>query len=159
PATIGQDAAEGEYLSDADVRTRARVALIGNTVKEKLFGAESPLGQPLSIGSQVYTIKGTLSRLGADPHGGDLDNVVVIPYSTQLQVNKRDELGSVRFRVASGNVASAAAQISALMRERHNITEGRQDDFYVATAPAGQASFDNFLALFALLLPVVTGVI
>lgn len=157
---IGQSAVLGTYLSDADIATRSRVVLLGNTVKEKLFGGEDPLGQPLALGSQVFVVKGVLNRLGADPHGGDLDNVVVIPYTTQLQTNKRDDLVSVRFRVGSSSeMASAAAAMSTILRARHNITEGRQDDFYVSTMPAGQAMFLQFEATFRILLPVITGVL
>ncbi len=157
---VGHEAVLGEYLTDEDVRTRARVVLLGNTVRDKLFGAEDPLGQPLTIGSQVYVVKGVLNRFGADPHGGDLDNTVVIPYTTLMQINKRDELGNVRFRVGnSSNVESVATSMRGLMQAQHNISAGRQDDFYVATTAAGQASFEGFLSLFRILLPVVTGVI
>jgi ABC-type antimicrobial peptide transport system permease subunit len=157
---MGHAAVQGEYFSDEDVRTRARVVLLGNTVREKLFGAEDPVGQPLAIGSQVYVVKGVLNRFGADPHGGDLDNVVVIPYTTLMQINKRDELGNARFRVgSSGEVERVAESMRGLMRVQHNIGDGRQDDFYVSTTAAGQVAFQGFLSMFNMLLPVVTGII
>jgi ABC-type antimicrobial peptide transport system permease subunit len=160
PRVIGQSAAAGEYFSDEDIRTRARVVLVGNTVKEQLFGADDPLGQLLTVGSQVYVVKGVLSKLGADPHGGDLDNVVAVPYTTVLQIAKRDDLGSVRFRVQPGtDVEAVAALVRTAMRTRHNLGEGRVDDFYVATAPAGRAAFDQFEQMFRTLLPVITGVL
>jgi putative ABC transport system permease protein len=157
--TIGQSTVLGAYVDDTDVNTRARIAVIGNTVREKLYGASDPVGEELRIGSQVYTIKGVLNRLGGDPHGGDLDNTVVLPYTTLLQMNKTEGLINVRFRVASGQVENAATQINALMRKRHNLTEGRRDDFYVSTAPAGQAMFQQVESMFVVLLPLITGVI
>jgi putative ABC transport system permease protein len=160
PLVTGQGVLAGDYFSEEDVRTRARVALLGTTVQEELFGSESPLGQPLTIGTQVFTIKGVLESLGADPHGGDLDNVVVIPYSTLLQMNKWDSLVSVRFRVADyAAVAGTGAALQELLRRQHNITPGREDDFYVGTAPAGQQSFQEFERMFNMLLPVVVGII
>jgi putative ABC transport system permease protein len=157
--TIGQSAASGTYLDDTDLNTRARVAVIGHTVKEKLYSTSDPVGEQLTIGSQVYTIKGVLNRLGGDPHGGDLDNNVVIPYTTLLQINKGEGLINVRFRVASGQVESAAARIGELLRVRHNITDGRRDDFYVSTAPAGQAMFNQMESMFRMLFPLIVGVI
>ncbi len=157
--TIGQGTTLGAYIDDTDVATRARVAVIGNTVREKLYGASDPTGEELTIGSQVYRIKGLLNRLGGDPHGGDLDNTMVIPYTTLLQINKGDGLVNVRFRVARGQAEESAARIAALLRARHNITEGRRDDFYVSTAPAGQAMFVHVENLFGVLLPLITGVI
>jgi putative ABC transport system permease protein len=160
PLATGQGAASGTYISETDVQTRASVVLLGNTVREQLFGSENPVGQRLAIGSQVFQIKGVLDRLGADPHGGDLDNVVMVPYTTLLQMNRWEDLRNIRFRVtSSAEVDATATQMTVLMRARRNLTEGREDDFYITTAPAGQESFGQFEAMFKVLLPVVVGII
>jgi putative ABC transport system permease protein len=160
PRATGQGAASGEYLSEADVQSRAKVVLLGKTVRDELFGTEDPIGKSLTVNSQVFQIKGVLDQLGADPHGGDLDNVLIIPYTTLLQMNRSDELRTIRFRVNnSADVATIGARMATLMRTLHNLTEGREDDFYIGTAPAGQAAFEQFEALFRILLPVVVGII
>src|SRR5690606_27732890 len=56
-------------------------------------------------------------------------------------------------------VPSAAEKIASLMRTRHNLTPGQQDDFYVASSPAGKAAFERFEAMFKLLLPIISGII
>lgn len=156
----GQYAVEGTHFTAADVRTRARVVLLGRTVVEKLFPDQSPLGEPLVIDNLVFTVQGVLSELGGDPHGGDLDNTIVIPWTTLLQMNKSDNLFNVRFLAAEGSdVEQVAQEIGEVVRARHNIGPGRSDDFFVSTSPRGKAAFEDFEATFNVMLPVVTGVI
>jgi putative ABC transport system permease protein len=156
----GQIAEIGDYFGTEDIRSRARVVLLGQTVRKALFGDESPVGQSLTIGTQVYVVKGVLSKLGGDPHGGDLDNLIRIPYTTLQQINKGEDLVNVRLRLQdAAAVTQAARQIPLLLRQRHQIVAGQQDDFFVATAPAGQAAFRQFQQIFELLLPIVVGVI
>jgi putative ABC transport system permease protein len=157
---IGQPAVSGNYFTEQDIQRRAREALIGRTVAERLFPGESPVGGVLTVDNLVFTVKGVLKELGGDPHGGDLDNVVSIPYTTLLQMNKSDQLFSVRFLVAAGSdTERAAATMRTIMRKAHNIGAGQPDDFLVTTAPGGLAAFRQFEATFIMLLPVVVGVI
>ena len=160
PSATGQGTASGEYFSEEDMQARANVVLIGNTVKDQLFSNEDPLNQQLTIGSVVYEVKGVLQKLGADPHGGDLDNVIMIPYTTLMQMNRWDDLRNVRFRATNAaDVDNIAMQMGVLMRARHNIVEGREDDFYIGTSPAGKESFGQFEAMFKVLFPVVVAII
>ena len=157
---LGQDVVSGSYFSEQDIRNRERVVLLGRTVREALFPDGNAEGQLLNIDNLVFVVQGELAALGADPHGGDLDNAVLLPYSTLQQMSKRDDLGSVRFLAAEGADVEATAQaMRSLLRQRHNIGSSRQDDFMVATSPPGMQAFQQFEELFRLLLPLVVGVI
>lgn len=159
-AVMGQPAVEGEYISAEDESARARVALIGGSVRESLFPGQPPLGAALVIDNLVFRVKGVLEPLGSDPHAGDLDNVVLIPYTTLLQMNKAQSLGALRFQAASGaEVEAAAERIRELMRRRHAVVPGEEEDFAVSTSPQGMQDFRRMESLFKKLLPVIGAVV
>ncbi|MGH9785187.1 MAG: ABC transporter permease, partial [Terriglobia bacterium] len=75
-------AERGEFLTDADVESSARVVLIGQTVARELFGEQDPLGAEISINQVPFQVKGVLVAKGASPAEGDRDARVVIPITT-----------------------------------------------------------------------------
>jgi putative ABC transport system permease protein len=131
-----RDVATGEFLKRADVDRKARVILLGATTATRLFGVESPVGRQLFIDNRPFDVIGVLESAGADPHGGDLDHVVWIPYTTAMEeLAGVDYLSEVSLALAGGERSARVAEsIAAVMRERHAIAEGISDDFTVVTA-------------------------
>lgn len=127
--------AEGSPFTADDVARGAGVALIGQTVRERLFGAQSPVGQELRIGSHVFQVRGVLAKKGIAGHGQDQDDTLLLPYtSAQRKLRGKgvayldDILCSA---VSPQAVAPAIADIVALLRERHHIQPGQEDDFNI----------------------------
>lgn len=125
-------------LFDEDATTLGpKVAVIGQTVATQLFGGGNPIGQTLRINGQPYEVIGLLNVKGQSPMGTDQDDVVVIPHKTFLQ--KLDK-GSGKYitrgqiYVSVGNeadISRAEAQLTGLLRQRHNLQAADEDDFRI----------------------------
>jgi putative ABC transport system permease protein len=128
----------GENFTEADVRNANKVALIGKTAAETLFGAGTdPVGQIVRIKSAPFTIVGFLKSKGMGMGLGsqDQDDIIFVPYTSAM---KRLS-GDTTFRSLSIQAATPALmkdvqqQVTELLRQKHRIAEGREDDFLVRT--------------------------
>ena len=123
----------GEFFSEADVRSGARVIVLGQTVVDNLFNGMDPVGQSVRVMNLPFRVVGVLGRKGQDPQGRDQDDIAFAPYST---VQKK-LLGTTRIQVAYVSAISADAtytaqvQISDLLRQRHKLSGNQPDDFTV----------------------------
>jgi putative ABC transport system permease protein len=128
----------GEFFDEQDYSSMARVAMIGRTPARELFGEASPVGETIRISNASYRIKGVLQAKGAGATGGDMDNRILIPLTTAMRrAFNVTSVALIRIRVArQSEVESVAAEVRALMRERHRIRPPNLDDFRVITPTA-----------------------
>jgi putative ABC transport system permease protein len=123
----------GSFFTDADVRTAARVIVIGQTVADNLFPGMDPVGQTLRVANLPFRVNGVMARKGQDQQGRDQDDIAFAPYTT---VQKK-VLGSPRLQVAYASAVSqdatytAQQQITDLLRQRHKLTPNEPNDFTV----------------------------
>jgi putative ABC transport system permease protein len=125
----------GANFTDADVRNAGKVALIGQTTASALFGDGDPVGQVIRIKSAPYTIVGLLGSKGMSMMGSDQDDVVLIPYtSAMVRLTGATTFRSFNVQAANaGLLEDVQSQITDLLRQRHRIAAGRDDDFLVRT--------------------------
>ena len=129
--------AAGSFFAQRDEDGASRVAVLGRTVVDQLFApGEDPLGAAVRIEGVAFRVVGVLQPIGQNAFGQDQDDVVVIPFSTaERRVIGTEFLGSVDLIFAKARgldaMGSAGAQIGALLRDRHRIAAGRDDDFTV----------------------------
>jgi putative ABC transport system permease protein len=145
----------GEFFTDADVRTAARVIVIGQTVGDNLFPGGDPVGQTLRVMNLPFRVVGVMKRKGQDQQGRDQDDIAFAPYTT---VQKK-VLGSPRLQVAYVSAISqdatytAQSQITELLRQRHKLTASEPDDFSVRNmtdiADAANATSNTMTILLA----------
>ena len=125
----------GSVFSDEEVDLAANVCVIGTTVAKNLFLDENPVGKTLRIGNLPFRVDGVLESKGQNVIGQDQDDAVYAPYTTVQR--KISGITWVQFINASAisPVASVAAvaPITSLLRERHRIGTGDDDDFFVRT--------------------------
>jgi putative ABC transport system permease protein len=125
----------GSVFSDEEVDLAANVCVIGTTVAKNLFLDEDPVGKTLRIGNIPFRVDGVLESKGQNVIGQDQDDAVYAPYTTVQR--KISGITWVQFINASAisPVASVAAvaPITSLLRERHRIRTGNDDDFFVRT--------------------------
>jgi putative ABC transport system permease protein len=123
----------GEFFSEADVRTAARVIVVGQTVGENLFAGMDPVGQTVRVMNSPFRVVGVMARKGQDQQGRDQDDIAFAPYTT---VQKKI-LGSPRLQVAYVSAISqdatytAQSQITELLRQRHKLAASEPNDFTV----------------------------
>lgn len=162
------DMAEGEFITEDDVASAARVCLLGPTVVRQLFGDDPVLDETIRVDGTPFRVKGVLAPKGASPMGGDFDNRVVVPLST---FDRRLYGVTHLSQIVTGlhdpdKMRQTREEITALMRERHGIRQPGQEDFTVRMADvvvdvAGQASrtLTIFLGIVAGISLVVGGVV
>jgi len=125
----------GEFLSQADQNSAARVALLGQTVARELFVEEDPVGQSIRIENVNFRVKGVLTPKGASPMGGDFDNRVAIPLSSfSKRLYNAANLSQIVIELHDiSKMDDTVKEVTALLRERHQIVPPKQDDFSVRT--------------------------
>ena len=125
---------QGAFFDSSQVKTAARVAVIGQTIVNELFGGSDPIGQTIRIKNLPFQVIGVLDKKGYNAWGRDQDDVIMTPYTT---VQKKFQKGVMY--VQSGIVgavnarATYAAQeeITELLRQRHKLTPMQENDFTV----------------------------
>ena len=128
------DLETGDMFSDEELRTFARVAVIGQTIAANLFPDEDPLGKTIRIRNSPYTVIGMLTKKGQSLDGRDQDDGVFVPLPTARQQLMRSSFpGSVNMIMAQARTAAqmpeAELEMSQLLRIRHRLREGQEDDF------------------------------
>ncbi len=151
----------GVGLSDTDVDSAAKVVVLGATVADKLFGApEESLGKLVRIKGVPFQVVGVLSKKGQSGNGQDNDDTALVPLTTYLQrlapAMGRTLPGSILIKAV--NVQPAISQVTALLRDRHRIGAGADDDFSVRNLADVQSAQQANADTFALLLAAVAAV-
>ena len=127
----------GSSLTPSDVDAGAKVAILGQTVVEKLFGADAdPLGQSVRIRNIPFNVVGVMEKKGQSAGGMDFDDAVFIPYTTyqsKIQPGPGKFMGGAIFVGVdrTAGISRAEREIIALLRDRHRIAAGQSDDFSV----------------------------
>ena len=128
--------ASGRPLGQDDVDGAAKVALLGQTVAQNLFGAASPIGETIRINKVPLTVVGVLARKGQTGQGQDQDDAVLIPLSTAKkkvlgtsQANAR-AVAAILVKIRRPEAMKPAeAEIRTLLRQRHRLQPAQDDDF------------------------------
>jgi len=128
----------GQFFTTQDVDAAAKTAVLGETVARNLFGDNDPTGQVVIIKNVPFTVAGVLTPKGQSPTGQDQDDVILLPITTATQkvlgANKANAkaVGSLMVQAISPQAMDPAIQeIEALLRERHRILPGLEDDFTI----------------------------
>ncbi len=127
--------ASGVNFTEADIRSASKVAIIGKTTATSLFGDLDPVGQIIRVKNAPFIVVGVLSSKGMSMMGSDQDDIVLVPYtSAMVRLTGATTFRSFNVQASSPKeLAPTQARITELLRQRHRIAEGRDDDFMVRT--------------------------
>jgi putative ABC transport system permease protein len=127
--------ASGDPLNEDDERVMARVCVLGATVARNLFPDQDPIGQRLMVNKVQFTVRGVLNSRGANAMGFDLDDRMWIPLSTGMRrLFHQNNIRDLRLNVRDPkDVAAVTEEVTALLRKRHHIQPGEEDDFRLRT--------------------------
>ena len=125
--------ADGASFTPQDVRSANKVCVIGRTTATQVFGNDDPVGQVLRVKNVPFVVTGVLTPKGLSALGSDQDDVVIIPYTSAMKrVIGGTTLRNINVQVGDARQLPAAQQqIISLLRQRHNIRAGKDDDFTV----------------------------
>lgn len=153
----------GTFFTDQDVRAAAKVCVLGKTVVDNLFGENvDPIGQTIRIGKLPFKVIGVLAPKGQSAFGQDQDDVVLMPYTTIQNKLSRNPTNSVRMILVSAlsreMIPTAQEQIAELLRQRHKIAQGEDDDFTLRSQADIAQTADTTAKVLAILLGSIASV-
>ena len=150
----------GELFDQTAVTGSARIAIIGETVAKELFGGEDPIGADIQIGSVPFHVIGILEPWGTDPHGGDLDNQIIVPISTLMRrLTNVDTISAAKLQVADPpRSQEIKLEIQKILRQRHALAAGQPDDFTIITATEIRRMVGTVRRVISLYLPLVAAI-
>src|ERR1700737_5222966 len=125
--------ADGVPFTAQDVRSANKVCVIGRTTASQIFGSDDAVGQILRIKNVPFVVTGVLTPRGLSAQGADQDDVVIMPFTSAMKrVVGGTTLRNINVQIGDARqIQAAQQQIIALLRQRHNIRAGRDDDFTV----------------------------
>jgi putative ABC transport system permease protein len=155
--------AAGRIFSPEDVDASAKVALLGETVAESLFGGENPVGKIIRIKKVPFTVLGVMDAKGQSPQGTDQDDAVFVPITTaQKKLFGTTHVGTVGVilvqAVDADSIGLAQQQVTDLLRQRHRIGRGQDDDFSVRNLSEMLAVAEASTRIMSLLLGAIASV-
>lgn len=150
----------GIFITEHDMVKRNRVAVIGSTVSENLFGGSNPVGQNIRIDNQPFKIIGVLKKKGQSSMGQDQDDVIIVPMTTaQERMLGINYVHSINVQVSSPDIMDEVQEdIETLLRQRHHIAKGQEDDFNVRNLTSLMETMDSTTAMITMLLGAVAGI-
>ncbi|OLD91314.1 MAG: hypothetical protein AUG81_00495 [Verrucomicrobia bacterium 13_1_20CM_4_54_11] len=152
--------ADGAPFTAQDVRSANKVCVIGRTTATQIYGNENPIGQILRIKEVPFTITGVLMPKGLSTQGVDQDDIVIMPYTSAMKrVIGGTTLRNINVQIGDPQQLEAAQQqIISLLRQRHNIRPGRDDDFTVRNQQEIAQAATATSRVMTLLLGAIAGV-
>ncbi len=153
----------GEVFTNSDVRSATRVALIGKTAAQNLFGDEDPVGKTIRIRQSPFVVLGMLGVKGQGMDGRDQDDTIIIPLTTaQRKVFGSQFQGSVRMAMVQTTtqeiMPAVERSMNELLRQRHRIREGMDNDFSVRNLTAVADSAAESTRIMSLLLGAIASI-
>ncbi len=125
--------AAGRIFSDSEERTGRAVCVLGETLRSKLFGRQSPIGSQIRVADIACEVIGLLKGKGQSAFGSDQDDTIVMPLSTvQRRLTGSRDVSRLMVAARSGaSLEAVKTQLTRLLRERRNLSENEDDDFRV----------------------------
>ena len=144
----------GSFFSHSDDTSRARVAVLGQTVATNLFGAASPVGKTIRINQAPFRVVGVLSTKGQSSMGQDQDDLVLIPLSTaQDRLMGITYLNNISIQAKNADVINKVQEdVTTLLRSRHHLAAGVENDFTVRNMTALMATMTETTGTITVLL-------
>jgi len=152
--------AAGSMFNDSDIRSAAKIAVIGSKTANELFGPLNPVGQSVRIKNIPFTIVGLLESKGAGMGGANQDDRLLIPYTTAMKRLTGDRyLRSVNVEIRSSDrMDIAQQQITSLLRQRHRLTSDQSDDFNIFNQKEIADTVNSISKIITLLLGSIAGI-
>ena len=159
--------ASGSFFSESEVKASSKVAVLGNSVKQNLFPDSDPIGAVVRVKNVPFKVVGVLEKKGGSTMGNDQDDQIVIPYTTVMKrLSGNNRLGMVQVSAKSPDaIQDAMTEVKALLRQRHRLGPGQDDDFMMrsqeeiaATASETTRTLSVLLASIAVVSLVVGGI-
>ena len=152
--------ATGSFFTDADIRTAARVIVIGQTLADSLYPGADPIGQDIRVMNLPFRVVGVMASKGQDPQGRDPDDGAFAPYTTvQKKILGRDRIQIAYVSAITQDATyTAQSQITDLLRQRHKLSANEPSDFTVRNMTDVAEAANETSKTMTILLACIAGV-
>ncbi|MFC1917051.1 ABC transporter permease [Chloroflexota bacterium] len=158
--------ASGRNITDRDIATRATVVVLGSQVAEDLFGDADPVGERVKISGKRFTVIGLLEEKGGQMMGVSMDSLIIVPittYQTRLfprQTTRGEEaVQTIAVQITDVELTDVVSDdIEELLRKRHRIEEGDDDDFAIFTQEQFLNTFQQITGIFTIILGAIASI-
>lgn len=153
----------GRPFTEQDIRSAAKVAILGTTVAQELFGYSDPVGETIRIKNIPFQVIGVLEPKGESSWGRDQDDVVMVPVTTAQKrlfgMSRPDMVSSITVKVKSEDLLDRAQEeVTLLLRQRHKISNPQDDDFTVRNMQQAMEAAQESMKVMSLLLGSIASV-
>lgn len=157
----GYKVQDGDIFSEQDIKTAAKVCLVGKTVIDQLFtNGENPVGKVIRFGSIPFRIVGVLESKGYNSMGMDQDNLIITPYTTVMKrilaVTYLQEI--VCSALSEEYTDEAISEITDVLRRNHKLKEADDDDFNIRSQQELSSMMTSTSDMMSTLLAAVAGI-
>jgi putative ABC transport system permease protein len=157
--------AVGSFISSYDVDRRSLVVVLGSNIAETLFGETNPVGQTVKINSRQFTVVGVLQSKGSTGFGST-DDMIIAPITTvqyrlssQRTASGERTVQTINVQVVSADETdNAIEQITAILRERHRIVVGDEDDFTITSQQETVEALEESTQVWVIFLGAIAGI-
>lgn len=152
---------DGEMFTEQDIRSAAKVCLLGKTVVDNLFGdGDSPIGKVIRFNKIPFTVIGTLEPKGSNSMGQDQDDVVLVPYTTVMKrILAIDYIQSLFCSALSEDMTDRAIdEITEVLRTNHKLKDGEDDDFTIRSQQELSEMMNSTSDMMTVLLACIAGI-
>ena len=155
---------EGICFSEADIRSGAKVCVIGQTVAKELFGYSNPIDSTIRIKNVPFKVVGIMKAKGASSFGTDQDDFILVPITTALRRLFRlgtrvDSIRRINVQAKTRELLdSAKNETIAILRQRHKIPEGSEDDFNIRDLTETLENTAQMATMMSLLLAAIASI-
>jgi putative ABC transport system permease protein len=151
---------KGRFYNSSDVANSSNVAVIGQTVVEKLFGKKDPVGKIIKIDGKNFTVIGTNKPMGATQFGADQDNMVSVPITTaQNKLYGLDYINMIMAKsVDEESTDKASEEIEKILRRQHNIKPGDNNDFTIQSQTQMLDMVSTITSIFTITISSIAGI-
>lgn len=155
--------ADGNTFSESDMRSATRVALVGKTVVDNLFGDVDPVGKTIRIREAPFVVLGVLESKGQSLDGRDQDDTIIIPLTTaQRKLFGGRFSSSIRMMLVQADsqdiMGMVENSIKGLLRQRHKLRDNEDDDFFISNLTAAANTAAETTRTMSLLLGAIASI-
>ncbi len=158
------EVADGIFFSDSDIRSGAKVCVLGKTVAKELFGYSDPLDTTIRIRNIPFRVIGVLKAKGANSWGQDQDDTILVPVTTAQRRLVRtgtrvDTIRRLNVQAKNRNlVEQATNEVISILRQRHKLSEGVENDFDIRDMAQAMENATNTVNVMSMLLGAVASI-
>lgn len=158
---LSREISLGEVFTSEDVAAGRKFCVIGETIREKLFPGQDPIGRQMRIDKVPFTVVGLLKEEGQGTMGQDQDDIIIAPYTTiqnRLYGHQRGYNMIMASALSEDHILDAEAEATELLRELHKIAEEDEDDFEIMTQIELQEITGNITGILTILLGAIASI-